>query len=184
MVEDIIKAVNQRFVYVSHDSFDSMLLNCRKKLLNCSFYTKGKFKAFFDCAMCDEVQLIELLDTCESVHTLFLGFVKNTQPKEISVYTQRIHAGEEIVLNEDTMILQDIPQDCYVKCYGDLIVAGTVEGCIDMQYTSLKCIAAAFICARICIFESGFHNVTSFSNCAYYYEEEKLKKEEKPWEFV
>lgn len=184
MVEDIVKAVNHRFVYVSHDVFDSMISKCKEKLLTCSSYCDGKFEAFFDCPECNEGQLIELLDTCENNSTLFLGFMRQKEASYVHVYHHQIYAGEALIFNEDTMILQDVPKDCFIKCYGNLIVIGQIKGCIDLQYETSTCVGASFDHARIRIFESEFQEMTYFSSACYYYKEYQINREENTWDVV
>lgn len=184
MVEDIVKAVNHHFVYVSHDVFDLMIRNCKEKLLACSSFCDGKFKAFFDCPECNENQLIQLLDICEKSSTLFLGFIHHPESAYVHVYHQKIYAGEEIVLNEDTMILQDIPKDCFIRCYGNLIVIGEIKGCIDLQYETCTCVGGSFNHARIRIFDSNFQEMTYFSSSCYYYKDYQINREENTWDVV
>lgn len=184
MVEDIIKAVNHQFVYVSHTEFEKMLLNCQSKLLACSCHNEGSFKAFFDCPKCNEDQLIQLLDLCCASHTLFMGFVQKKEKKEIYVYSNRIHAGEQLVFNSDVIITQSIPSDCFIECYGNLYVIGEIQGCVDLHYEHLTCVASSLKEARIRIFDSEFHKMTSFSSCSLYYENQGIKKEEQTWEVV
>ena len=182
MVEDIIKAVNHSFVYVSRSEFDIMMEICAKKLLACSLRNGGRFEAFFDCMSCNEKQLIELLKVCEESHTLFLGFVSEKKEKNMKILNRKIYPGECLVFEDDMMILQDIPFDCYLECYGNLMVVGKIKGCIDFHYQDCRCIASSFQQARIRIFDSPFHKMTSFSSSVLYYENGQIMKEEKTWE--
>ena len=182
MVEDIIKAVNHSFVYVSRSDFKTMIQICRNKLLACSRHNGGRFEAFFDCSSCTEGQLIELLELCEQTHTLFLGFVKEAEKKNMKVLNRKIYPGECLVFEEDVMILQDVPFDCYLECYGNLMVLGKVKGCIDFHYQDCRCVAGGFVNARIRIFDSGYHKLTSFSSSVLYYEKGQIMKEEKTLE--
>ena len=67
MVEDIIKAVNHSFIYVSKKDIDQMLIDCKGRLLACS-QRCSKFEAFFDCKDLSENQLIQLMDICEETN--------------------------------------------------------------------------------------------------------------------
>lgn len=182
MVEDIIKAVNHSFVYVSKADFDTMIQSCKEKLLTCCFHNKGKFEAFFDCRICEEDQLVSLLDVCDEVGTVFLGFIGVENPKGIQMYPQKIYSGERLVFEEDTILFHDIPYDCFIECYGNLYVIGTIKGCIDFHYKSCICCASQFYHSRIRIFDSEFHELTSFSGATLYYENNQIKKEEKIWD--
>jgi hypothetical protein len=182
MVEDIIKAVNHSFVYVSRSEFEIMTEICGEKLLACSQRHGGRFEAFFDCLDCDERQLITLLKICEQAHTLFLGFVSEKGEKEIKVLNRKIYPGERLIFEEDVMIFQDIPFDCYLECYGNLIVLGKIKGCIDFYHRDCYCVASSLQQARIRIFDSQFHKLTSFSSSVLYYENGQIMREEKTWE--
>lgn len=182
MVEDIIKAVNHQYVYVSHEVFESMIMNCEQKLLACSERFRGKFKAFFDCPECDEQQLIQLINICEKNNTLFLGFVRPKEQSSIYVYSKKIYPGECLTFQENTLIFQDIPNDCFISCYGNLIVLGKVQGCVEFRYKNSTCTAASFQNARIRIFDSLFQNMTIFSCSSLYYDNNQIKREENSWE--
>ena len=181
MVEDIIKAVNHSFIYVSKKDIDQMLIDCKEKLLACS-QRCSKFEAFFDCKDLSESQLIELIDICEETNTLFLGFKEEKINQSYKIYDKKIYSGDRILIEEDVMILQDIPNDCFIECYGNLIVLGTVKGCIDLYHDSCRIIASSFRNARIRIFDSEFQIVTSFSNCILYYKNNQIIKEANTWD--
>lgn len=182
MVEDIIKAVNHSYVYVSFNEFEDMLEICKEKLLACCKRNGGKFEAFFDCKSCDEKQLIELLKTCEQSHTLFLGFKQEKKNQTLQIYQQKIYSGDRIILEEDTMIIQDIPFDCYIECYGNLMVVGCIKGCIDFHYQENRCFAGSLNQARIRIFDSKYQILTSFSSSYLYYENNEVKREDNLWD--
>lgn len=182
MVEDIIKAVNHAFVYVSYKSIDQMLMNCKEKLFACSQRNGGKFEAFFDCDDCNEKQLIELLHICQQSQTIFLGFVEKEKYQYIHIYDKKIYPGEKLTFEHDILILQDIPFDSYIECYGNMIVLGKVQGCIDFYYEDCKCIASSFNEARIRIFDSEYQIMTSFLCVCLYYENNQVKKEENTWD--
>lgn len=184
MVEDIIKAVNHMFIYVSKRNIDEMLLCCKEKLLACSQRCCGKFEAFFDCNECNTEQLIQLIDICEQIDTIFLGFIKKENQKSYKVYDKKIYSGDRLIIKEDIMIIQDIPHDCFIECYGNMIVLGKVKGRIDFYYASCQMIASSFHDARIRIFDSNIQIVTSFSNCLLYYKDNQVKKEVNTWDTV
>lgn len=181
MVEDIIKAVNHSFIYVSKKNIDEMLLNCKEKLLTCS-QRCSKFEAFFDCKDLSEKQLIQLMDICEETNTIFLGLKKEEKNQSFKIYDKKIYSGDRLLFEEDIMILQDIPHDCFVECYGNMMVMGTVKGCIDFYHESCHIIASSFRNARIRIFDSEFQIVTSFSNCILYYKNNQIIKEANTWD--
>ena len=95
MVEDIIKAVNHEFIYVSKRSFNEMKYDCKQKLLACSSHSDNKFKAIFDCKDLDENELIELLKLCNETNTIFMGFKKENKENNILVYNKKIYPGEQ-----------------------------------------------------------------------------------------
>lgn len=181
MVEDIIKAVNHAFIYVSKSSIDEMLINCKEKLLACS-QRCSKFEAFFDCKDCDESQLIQLLDICEQTNTIFRGFKKEGKNDSYQIYDKKIYPGETIFIDTDTMIFQDIPRDCFIECSANLVVMGTVKGRIDFYHASCRIIASSFHQARIRIFDSEIQIMTNFSNCILYYKNNQIIKEANTWE--
>lgn len=181
MVEDIIKAVNHSFIYVSNKNIEDMLIVCKEKLLACSQRCCGKFEAFFDCKDCNTQQLIQLIDICDETNTIFLGFKKEKKNESYKIYDKKIYSGEILVFEEDTMILQDIPHDCFIECYGNMIVLGSVKGYVDMYHDSCRIIASSFHHARIRIFDSDVQIVTSFSNCILYYENKQIVKEANTW---
>lgn len=182
MVEDIIKAVNHSFIYVSNKNIDDMLIVCKEKLLACSQRCSGKFEAFFDCKECSENQMIQLMDICEETNTIFMGFKKDKKNQSYQIYDKKIYSGETLVFEEDVMILQDIPHDCFIECYGNMIVLGNVKGCIDFYHDFCRIVASSFYHARIRIFDSEVQIVTSFSNCVLYYENNQIVKEANTWD--
>ena len=184
MVEDIIKAVNNEFIYVSKRSYNEMKYDCRKKLLACSSHCDNKFKAFFDCNELEENELIDLLKICNESNTVFLGYKKENKEKNITIYNKKIYPGEQLIFYEDVLIIQDIPKDSYIECIGNLIVIGKVKGNIDLFYQDCKITASTFENARIRIFDSSHHHVTNFLCSVYYYENNEIKKEDKPWDIV
>ena len=184
MVEDIIKAVNHKYIYVSKNRFDEFKWNCKEKLLACSSRNRNKFEAFFDCCSLNEEELLELLQICESVNTVFLGFLLEKSSEHISIYNKKIFSGEKIIFTENTMILQDIPKDCYIESNNNLIILGNVKGCIDLIYKDCTIIASSFSNARIRIFDSKYQNMTFFSCTSLYYENSQIVKEENTWDVV
>ena len=178
MVEDIIKAVNHEFIYVSKNSFDEMKDICRQKLLACASHSEHRFKAFFNCNDLEENQFIELLKICYETNTIFLGFKKEYKENNIDVYNHKIYPGEHLFLKNDTLILQDIPKDCYVECSGNLIVLGKVKGIIDLIYKDCTITASSFENARIRINDTEYQNTTDFSCSTYYYENNEINKED------
>lgn len=184
MVEDIIKAVNHEFIYVSKRSFNEMKYDCKQKLLACSSHSDNKFKAFFDCKDLDENELIELLKLCNETNTIFMGFKKENKENNILVYNKKIYPGEQLSFYEDVLILQDIPKDSYIECVGKMLVLGKVKGNIDLFYKDCTITASSYEDARIRIFDSEFQNTTNFSCSVYYYENNEIKKEENPWDIA
>ena len=158
--------------------------NCKEKLLTCSQHQGGSFKAFFDCVIASEDQLCKLLDVCEKAQTIFLGFYEKEENKLIHVYKKKIYPGESLVFEDDMMIVQDIPYDCYLECYGNLIVVGHVSGCIDFRYESCRFAASSLYEARIRIFDTDFQKMTSFSSSTLYYENGTIKREVCVWDAV
>lgn len=183
MVEDIIKAVNRHYVYVSKNRFDVMREVCKEKLLACALRNGGKFEAFFDCKL-NEEELIELLKICESVHTIFLGVMNEQSTHPIQIFNHPIYSGESLIFENDVMLLQDIPKDCFLECHGNVIVLGCIKGCIDLVYQDCTMIASSLNHARIKIFDSEFQNMTHFSCTLLYYENSQIVKEENTWEVV
>ncbi|MGN1343937.1 MAG: hypothetical protein ACI4U3_05115 [Traorella sp.] len=183
MVEDIIKAVNGQYVYVSRNSFDVMSLVCKEKLLACAMRNHGQFEAFFDCSV-NEDELLDLLKICESANTIMLGFMTEKKVHPIEIYHQPIFPGESLVFTKDIMLLQDIPSDCFIECFGNMIVLGRVKGCIHLIYQDCILLASSLNHARIQIFDSDFQNLTHFACTHLYYEKGQIMKEENTWEAV
>lgn len=184
MVEDIIKAVNHQYIYVSYKDFDEMKIKCKAKLLACSSHSENKFKAFFNCKDLNEIQFIELLKICNESNTVFLGFIKPKKEKTINIYNEKIYSGDCLKFYEDTLILQDIPFDCFIESSGNLYIIGKVKGKINLIYQDCKISASLYENAFIRIFDTNYQNTTNFACTTYYYLDKQLMKEEKEWEYV
>ena len=184
MVEDIIKAINHQYIYVSHKDFDEMKFKCKEKLLACSSHSENKFKAFFNCKDLNESQLIELLKLCNETNTIFLGFIKPKKDKIINIYKKKIYSGDYLKFYEDTLIFQDIPLDCFIESSSNLYILGKVKGKIHLIYQDCKISASSYENAYICIFDSNYQNTTNFACTTYYYLDKQVMKEEKAWEYV
>lgn len=177
-----IKSMNDSLIFIfdENEKFE-VLLDTLKGLLDKPIFSNEGFfpKAFFDfkCRILEESEVDQLLDILfEKQVVTFAGVSGIIPSKESSIHVinRTIHGGEEIHLDQETLIIGHINAGAIVTFIDKLYVVGTIHGMVEGLGAKSKISAQSFQNAHIRINGVSRHSYTSLELTMLYYRDNDI----------
>ncbi len=182
-----VKSYNGQLLFVMDDeiSYENLIVDLESLLESPVFVSDGFFpKAFFDfkCRIMDEMKMEQLLQVLFEKQVVIFSGVKQDKKEQptlskIKVINTTIHAGQELFLEQDTLIIGNINAGAVVNTRKKLYVLGKVEGYINATSKDSQINGQYFNNAHIRILGVSRHNFTSLELTMLYYNNKSIYEE-------
>lgn len=183
-----VKGVNDYLVFMMDEqiNFKDLMQELEGLLEKPMFQNSGYFpKTFFDFKgrFISEFEVQTLIELILKKQVVLFGGISplpKHQKNKLLMISRTIHAGEHIILNQDTLITGHINAGGIVTFSGKLYVLGKISGMVEglNEYSTVS--GQCFKHAHVRINGISRHDVTSFTLSVFYYRNKEicLNKEE------